>query len=72
MTRTVTCLMLLAATAAIAAEPRTGEMSVDRVRSKLFRHQYTIYDREFCGSEVCVDFDNDGRRELLYVSRAPG
>ncbi len=72
MTRTIICLILLAATAAIAAEAQTGEMSVNRVRSKLFRHQYTIYDREFCGSEVCVDFDNDGRRELLYVSRTPG
>jgi outer membrane protein assembly factor BamB len=64
--------MLLVATAATAAEPQTSELSVDRVRSKLFRHQYTIYDREFCGSEVCVDFDNDGRCELLYASRAPG
>lgn len=47
-------------------------MSVNRVQSKLFRHQYTIYDRDFCGSEVCVDLDNDGRRELLYASRSPG
>ncbi|MFN0056776.1 MAG: FG-GAP repeat domain-containing protein [Planctomycetales bacterium] len=72
MTRTILCLMLLAGSGATAAEPQTGAMSVNRVQSKLFRHQYTIYDREFCGSEVCVDFDNDGRRELLYASRAPG
>jgi len=60
------------ATLTSAGEPQTGERSVERVRSKLFRHQYTLYDREFCGSEVCVDFDNDGQRELLYASRAPG
>lgn len=53
-------------------ERQTGEKSIDRVASKLFRHQYTIYDREFCGSEACVDFDNDGRRELLMASRSPG
>jgi outer membrane protein assembly factor BamB len=73
MTRTIICLMLLlVGVTTVDAEPQTGEMSVNRVRSKLFRHQYTIYDREFCGSEVCVDFDNDGRRELLYASRSPG
>ena len=38
---TAMCLTLLATTSAISAEPQTGEMSVDRVRSKLFRHQYT-------------------------------
>jgi outer membrane protein assembly factor BamB len=65
-------MLLLVGITTVAAERQTGEMSVNRVRSKLFRHQYTIYDREFCGSEVCVDFDNDGRRELLYASRAPG
>ncbi len=73
MTRTFIGLMGIAvATLTSAEEPQTGQRSVDRVQSKLFRHQYTIYDREFCGSEVCVDFDNDGRRELLYASRAPG
>ncbi|MDA1055214.1 MAG: PmoA family protein [Planctomycetota bacterium] len=73
MTRVTVCVVMLAAgSATLADERQTGEMSFQRVQSKLFRHQYTVYDREFCGSEVCVDFDNDGRRELLYASRAPG
>src|SRR5262245_10241672 len=74
MSRPLPCvLLLLAASAAHAADlPTTGERSTERVRTKLFRHQYTVYDRDFCSSEGCVDFDSDGRRELLYASRAPG
>ena len=37
--------------------------------SKYFRHQYSKPDLSFCGSQVCVDFDGDGRRELLFASR---
>lgn len=72
MTRMTVCLAMLVTAATTQADERqTGEMSVNRVQSKLIRHQYTIYDREFCGSEVCVDFDNDGRRELLYATCGP-
>ena len=73
MARTALYLaMLTSVTITDAGERQTGEMSVNRVRSKLFRHQYTIYDRDFCGAQVCVDFDNDGRRELMLASRMPG
>ena len=73
MARVFVCVALLSwGSLTWAEDPQTGEMSVRRVSSKLFQHQYSIYDREFCGSEVCMDFDNDGRRELLYVSRMPG
>jgi hypothetical protein len=37
--------------------------------SEFFRRQYHIADNSFCSSMVCVDFDNDGRRELLFASR---
>jgi outer membrane protein assembly factor BamB len=37
--------------------------------SRLFRHQYHKADLSFCNSSVCVDFDGDGRRELLFASR---
>ena len=71
--RSILLIFLLAVAAcAEGGERQTGEQSVDRVRSRLFRHQYTIYDRDFCGTEVCVDLENDGRRELLYASRATG
>ncbi len=36
---------------------------------KLFRHEYHKPDLSFCNSSVCVDFDGDGRRELLFASR---
>ena len=37
--------------------------------SRLFRSQYHKPDLSFCISPVCVDFDGDGRRELLFASR---
>ncbi len=37
--------------------------------SKLFRRQYNKPDLSFCNSPVCIDFDGDGRRELLFASR---
>lgn len=37
--------------------------------SAYFRQQYHIADDSFCNSMVCVDFNNDGRRELLFASR---
>ena len=35
----------------------------------LFRRQYHRGDLSYCNSPVCVDFDNNGRRELLFASR---
>jgi hypothetical protein len=74
MTRALSTLLvlLLPAVSAIGGEQLIERTSGDRVQSALFRHQYTIYDHEFCGSEACVDFDGDGRGELLYASRSPG
>jgi len=57
---------------AVGGDSGLESMTREGVRSTLFRHQYTIHDHEFCGSEVCVDFDGDGRRELLFASRSPG
>jgi len=56
----------------VGKEPLTGENVTRSVQSKLFRHQYTIYDDDFCGAQVCVDIDGDGQREILFASRATG
>ncbi|MEQ9408203.1 MAG: PQQ-binding-like beta-propeller repeat protein [Fuerstiella sp.] len=37
--------------------------------SVFFRWQYHKPDLSFCNSQICVDFDGDGRRELLFASR---
>ena len=37
--------------------------------SRLFRYQYGIREDEFTLVQSCVDFDNDGQRELVYGSR---
>jgi len=37
--------------------------------SKLFRYQYGIRESVFTLVQSCVDFDNDGQRELVYGSR---
>jgi len=73
------CAMLLASLFAIrldadAAEPdRVANSTEKRAAvprpSKFFRRQYHVADDSFCISMVCVDFDNDGRRELLFASR---
>ena len=36
---------------------------------RLFVRQYHKPDLSFCNSAVCVDFDNDGRREIMFASR---
>ncbi|MGH2360870.1 MAG: hypothetical protein ACRDGM_10075, partial [bacterium] len=38
--------------------------------SKLFRYMYGIRDDSFCLAETCVDYWNDGRREITFASRA--
>ena len=35
----------------------------------LFRLEYQKLDLSFCNGSVCVDFDGDGSRELLFASR---
>ena len=41
----------------------------DPPESKLFRYQYGIRESMFTLVQSCVDFDNDGQRELVYGSR---
>jgi outer membrane protein assembly factor BamB len=55
-----------------AEDNLTGQRVTRPLSSTLFRHQYTIYDRSFCGAQACVDFDDNGSRELLYASRETG
>tara|TARA_B100000809_G_scaffold39244_1_gene34346 strand:- start:1528 stop:3312 length:1785 start_codon:yes stop_codon:yes gene_type:complete len=55
-----------------ADQPVTGQRVTRPLKSRLFHHQYTIYDRSFCGAQACVDFDDNGTRELLYASRETG
>lgn len=38
--------------------------------SNLFSYAYGIRDTSFCGAQVCVDLDNDGKREIPFGSRA--
>lgn len=40
--------------------------------AKLFHRQYHIADSSFCYAQGCVDFNGDGRRELLFASRGTG
>ncbi len=37
--------------------------------SRFFRYHYGVRDASFCGAQVCVDFDNDGTREIVFGSR---
>lgn len=39
---------------------------------RLFHEQYSISDPSFCAAQVCVDFDRDGSRELIFASRSNG
>lgn len=70
--RTEFALVWICCVSSVAAAAGDERTAIERVSSTLFRHQYTIYDHEFCGSEVCLDFDGDGRSEILYASRSPG
>jgi len=38
--------------------------------SKLFSYMYGIRDDSFCLAETCVDYWNDGKREITFASRA--
>ncbi|QDT95946.1 FG-GAP-like repeat-containing protein [Gimesia aquarii] len=37
--------------------------------SKFFQLEYIKPDLSFCNAQICVDFDNDGQREILFASR---
>ena len=37
--------------------------------SALFRYAWGVRDGSFCGAQVCVDFGNDGKREIVFGSR---
>ena len=64
--------VLLLPTAAGGQAPETVNPVTRPLQSSLFRHQYTIYDEEFCQAETCVDYDGDGRLELVYATRGTG
>lgn len=65
-------LTVLPATASGQPPPQTGQIVTRVLQSQLFRHQYTLFDRDYCAAQVCVDFDDDGQRELIFASRATG
>lgn len=57
-----------------AAEPNGVDESVATLQpapapSKFFRREYHKPDLSFCIAPVCVDFDGDGHREILFASR---
>ena len=60
----VTGVFLLAACIAVPLD-----LFAEETAKSIFRSQYQIADQSFCNSAVCVDFDNDGERELLFASR---
>jgi outer membrane protein assembly factor BamB len=39
-------------------------------KSKYFHYQHGISDPGFCDAELCVDFNNDGRRGIVFGSRS--
>ena len=49
--------------------PQDTVDGISQSRSQFFRTQYRKPDPSFCISQVAVDLDNDGRRELLFASR---
>jgi len=51
------------------ATPRVQDSMFYPVASKLFRYQYGIRESMFTLVQCCVDFNNDGGRELVYGSR---
>ena len=51
------------------AEPIVQNPAFYPAETKLFRYQYGIREANFTLVQSCVDFDNDGQRELVYGSR---
>ena len=64
----VTILPLAAFTPVSAVEPEKLSTRLP-LQSQFFRLKFQKPDRSFCTSQVCLDFDNDGQRELLFASR---
>lgn len=56
----------------VAVCPMLMAQEASMTESALFRWQYHKPDFSFCNSPVCVDFDGDGQRELLFASRKTG
>jgi len=50
-------------TVALAVKPGSGQAA------ELLRLQYHIVDPSFCYAGTCVDYDDDGQREILFASR---
>jgi outer membrane protein assembly factor BamB len=66
---TAICAVLLTASHAFASEKTRVSQALPKSQSRLFRLQYHIDDTDFCHAGACVDFDNNGQRELLFASR---
>lgn len=58
--------LLLVSVPSVEADDRATRSSS---RSSFFRWQYHKADLSFCNSQICVDFDSDRQRELLFASR---
>lgn len=50
----------------------TDKVASAATAGDLLRVQYHLPDLSFCNSSVCVDFDGDGARELMFASRKTG
>ena len=72
--------VLLTAVLVVSVSVARGEEATDRAgvsagaprKSKLMEVQYQIVDPSFCHAATCVDYQNNGRRELLFASRQTG
>lgn len=60
---------VIIAAASVLLGISSSAMAEEPSASKLLRRQYYKEDLSFCNSQVCIDFDGDGRRELLFASR---
>lgn len=56
----------------VAVAESVDSTAQDSVCRSLFRHEYRKSDLSFCNASVCVDFDNNGTRELVFASRKTG
>lgn len=70
MSRRLFFSLMLLLTAEMVAAVDDGDTVA--AAGPLFRQQYHRADASFCNASVCVDFDGDGDRELLFASRKTG
>lgn len=71
---TIGVALLVVETSTSLAELKQAVESIknivpSRPASKFFQLEYTKPDLSFCNGQICVDFDNDGQREIIFASR---